>query len=328
MAPFPRARKCRLIDLESRVPGMNVRSARLQADGRFTFSAVPPGRYTVSARATQMTSEGPAAPAMAAAMADSLDKMRAMAAAGANVGDPRTTDTLWAMAEVVVGGGPPPPVMLSLQRGMAVSGTVAFDGVAAPADLTRVRVMVTHAADGSGAIQAPTREAPVDATGRFTIRGVVPGRYRVSASGGLPAVSVLESAPFGGRDALDFFLDVRPGEDQMSGVLTFAPRLSELTGLVQDATGKPATDYTLVVFPADYGYWLPSTRRIQATRPASDGRFSLNNLPAGDYRLVAVVDAEPGQWFDPAFLRELLPGSMAVTLAKGEKRTQDVRTAK
>ena len=107
--------------------------------------------------------------------------------------------------------------------------------------------------------------------------------------------------------------------------VTFAPRLSELTGLVQDATGKPATDYTLVVFPADSRYWLPSTRRIQATRPASDGRFSLNNLPAGDYRLVAVVDPEPGQWFDPAFLRELLPGSMAVTLAKGEKRTQDIR---
>ena len=173
-----------MIDLESSVPGMNVRSARVQADGRFTFSAVPPGRYTVSARATQMTSEGPAAPAIAAAMADSLDKMRAMAAAGANVGDPRTTDTLWAMAESRRRRRPAAARdAVTCSAAWRSLATVAFDGVAAPADLTRVRVMVTQAADGSGAIQAPTREAPVDATGRFTIRGVVPGRYRVSASG-------------------------------------------------------------------------------------------------------------------------------------------------
>ena len=51
-------------------------------------------------------------------------------------------------------------------------------------------------------------------------------------------------------------------------------------------------------------------------------------MPPGEYRLVAVDDVEPGQWFDPAFLKELIGASMPVSLAPGEKRTQDIRTGR
>jgi hypothetical protein len=70
---------------------------------------------------------------------------------------------------------------------------------------------------------------------------------------------------------------------------------------------------------------MPGARRIQATRPATDGRFSFRSLPAGDYRLVAVTDIETGQWFDPAFLRPLLGASIGITLAEGEQKIQDIR---
>ena len=51
-------------------------------------------------------------------------------------------------------------------------------------------------------------------------------------------------------------------------------------------------------------------------------------MPAGEYRLIAVEDVEPGQWFDPAFLKELVGASLAVSLAPGEKRTQDIRASR
>jgi hypothetical protein len=60
-------------------------------------------------------------------------------------------------------------------------------------------------------------------------------------------------------------------------------------------------------------------------RPASDGKFSAKNLPAGDYRLVAVSDVAPDQWYDAAFLRSLVAVATPVTLAEGERRDLALR---
>jgi hypothetical protein len=95
-----------------------------------------------------------------------------------------------------------------------------------------------------------------------------------------------------------------------------------------DPVGKPAPGYTLILFAADGRFWTPQSRRIQTARPASDGRYAFRSMPAGDYRLIAVEDVEPGQWFDPAFLKELLGASLTVSLGPGEKRTQDIRASR
>ena len=62
-------------------------------------------------------------------------------------------------------------------------------------------------------------------------------------------------------------------------------------------------------------------------RPDTAGRFTFRQLPAGDYRLTAVTDVEQGEWFDPAFLEQLLNASIAVSLRDGEKKTQDIKVA-
>ena len=83
--------------------------------------------------------------------------------------------------------------------------------------------------------------------------------------------------------------------------------------------------FTVVAFPVDPRYWAPSSRRIQAARPATDGRFTLRNLPAGEYRLAVVADVDTGEWFDPAFLRTLTTNAIAVTLTDGERKEQALR---
>jgi len=38
-----------------------------------------------------------------------------------------------------------------------------------------------------------------------------------------------------------------------------------------------------------------------------------------------VTDVEPGEWFDPVFLQQLLGASMRLSLREGEQKTQDIR---
>jgi hypothetical protein len=166
--------------------------------------------------------------------------------------------------------------------------------------------------------------AAVDAAGRFTIRGVMPGRYTIAVAAGAPAGYTMRSAVFGGQDVLDVPFELT-GQDQPSGgVVTFTTRISELGGMVLDGSDQAATGVTVIAFAVDERFWTPASRRIRAVRPASDGRYVFANLPPGDYRLVAVADVEPGQWFDPAYLRRL-GGSVTVTVIDGGTHTHEVR---
>ena len=232
-------------------------------------------------------------------------------------------ESLWGQMDLSVDGRPLTNVVLSLQRGFDVSGTFAFDGTPPlPPDLSRIRVQLTPVA--TAGVDAGAGSSATYTAGRFTLKGVTPGRYRLSASG-LPSGWMLQSAVFGGRDVLDTMLEVKPGDELSNGIVSFTSQSTELSGMLQDNSGKPVADYTIVVFASDRRYWTPMSRRIQAARPSTDGRFSFRNLPAGEYRLIAVVDPEPGEWFDPAFLDQVVGATMPVSLGDGERKVQDVR---
>jgi hypothetical protein len=138
---------------------------------------------------------------------------------------------------------------------------------------------------------------------------------------------VLESAIVGGVDIADLPIEIRPGESLTGAVITFMDRPTELTGRLQDASGQPASDYHLVVFPADRKLWTWPSRRIRTARPANDGTFVVRDLPPGEYLIAAAYDVEPGETSDPAFLDRLAPTSMKITLAEGERKVQDIRIA-
>jgi hypothetical protein len=235
------------------------------------------------------------------------------------------TPPLWAQLDVTTDGRTDPNLTVALQPGMSISGTIAFEG-GPPPNVSRMSVTLVpvggQAGSGELTIAPPS---PIDAEGRFSIRGVMPGRYRIVPSAGVPAGWSIKSSSFGGRDSLDLPVEVSPGQDVTGGVLTLTTKTAELGGVLQDATGQPAPGFTVIAFSSDERFWLPQSRRIQAARPATDGRFALRNLPPGDYRLAAVTDVEPGQWFDPAFLRQLAGASVLVTLGDGEKKQQDLR---
>jgi hypothetical protein len=319
------------------VPGLGTNNTRVGPTGQFVFNNVTPGEYVVQARS--ILREAVAAPANAAP----AQGRGGRGAQGA------IQQVLWASAPIGVNGQDVADVTLNLQPGMTVSGRVEFRGAAAPADASTVRVSLQSR--GSQTFEmGPNPPAQVDASGRFTIAGVAPGRYTLSASvgggggrggraggpagvapgrGGAGAAGswVLASASVGGRDALDFPIEIGPNEEVTGALLTFTDRTQELSGTIQDTAGRPTADFTIIVFPADARYWLPQARRILSTRPGTDGRFTLRGLPPGEYRLTAVTDVEPGEWYDPAFLGQLQQASIPISLAEGDRKVQDIRLA-
>ena len=139
---------------------------------------------------------------------------------------------------------------------------------------------------------------------------------------------MLRSAIVNGRDVLDAPLDITGGANFTGALLSFSTQRSELSGTLQTASTAPALDYFIVVFPSDASLWRPNARRIQSTRPASDGHFTFRDLPAGKYLMAAVTDVTPDDLSDATFLRQLVTSGFEVTLAEGEKKTQDLRIAK
>jgi hypothetical protein len=300
------------------------------ADGRFKYTTIAPGRYTIAARAGG--SAAAESSGRGAGRGVTMVSGSSQVFAGRGTASP---DTLYAIEEVEVSGFPVSGVTLQLRRGSRLTGRVVFDASTQPppADLTTVRVTVqpvdtsgsTVAGTTIGSSYAATQNATVGTDGTFEIPSLGPGSYRASVT--VPAEQSwwFRSAVIDGRDVLDASLDVTLGSDVSGAVLTMTDRRSQLSGTLTTAAGLPAPEYFVIVMPTDPALRTAGSRRVKSTRPATDGTFAFAELPAGDYLLVALTDVDPNEWQTPAFLATIAPGGVPVRIVEGEKKVQDIR---
>jgi hypothetical protein len=287
------------------------RRTNVAPEGGFIFAGVPPGSYTVAVTA-QTAGAGPSPRVGSVPAGPTISR----------------GPSHWALADVVVDGQDISGLTLQLQLGMSVSGRIVFEGTAATLDVTRIRVSMMQPMV-PGAVALGVAAVQPDATGAFTIHGISPGNYRLTAT--IPTLRAetqvwqLKSATINGRDTLDGLIELRAAADD--ALITFTDRTTEVSGSVQDAAGQPAPEYHVVLFSADKSHWTPLSRRIRSVRPGADGKYQVPNLPPGDYLVAAVNDIEPGEWFDHAVLDQLSRTAVALTIGDGEKKVQDLRLA-
>ena len=266
-----------------------------KADGSFTTTSLGPGDYTIFARTHPPISEA----------------------------------TMFASQDVTIGSGDPVSVTLTLQPAMTLTGKLVFDGVILkpPPDLTKVLVRFSS----RGGLSNNNGAAKVDAAGNFSIDGVSTGSFTLGAS--VPATGnatpdpprwSVASVVVDGRDVTDLPTEITQGASP-SAAITFTDQVSELSGTVLTGAGQRASDFFVVVLPADRRYWSQQSRRIGSARPDATGKFIFRGLPAGDYRIAATTDLIPGDLSDASALTALLNQSTPVTLALGEKRTFDLK---
>lgn len=283
-------------------------TATATPDGTFRIPAVGPGDYTLTARTTPP---------------------------GVVVTSPLGGPALWSEMKLSVSGVDLTGLTLRLEAGPSLAGRVAFaEGTSKPpADLTQWRVsLATPASLASrgpvmGSRFNPAPPIALNADGTFEIPGIPPGAFlfRLTGPGVGPTGWWMRSMIAGNRDLLDRIIEIRPGSPSMNVVVSMSDRHTELSGTLRTPAGQPGADVFVIAFSSDRTMWGPGARRVRAVRPDVDGRFSMPDLPPGEYLLGVVTDIDPDDWQNPAVLDQLVPASVKVTIGEGEKKVQDLQ---
>lgn len=301
MVRVPEGMRVQLLiaDADPSAPNPTTRLvARAGDDGRFSFRGIPPGSYTITARAFRSN-------------------------VPANLLNPEAD--LWGETGVIVAGDDISGVTVPLKPAITIAGRVAFeDSSLAPPQPGSLRIplpAISVSATGS----APMPTVLVEGSG-FFVGGVIPGTYRLSSlpRGVRSPIGPwwLKSIVVNGIELLDSELDLRESTEE--AVVRFGDRASELSGRVHHADGTPMTDGFVVVFASESRFWFHNSRRVAGIRLSNDGRYTVRNLPAGDYRIAVSSDIEVNEWFDPDALRALSRGAIRVFLSENETRVQDL----
>lgn len=247
-------------------------NAWTDVDGRFMFTDLPGGRYTLSvSKAGYVTTFfGPSGSSVVGVAPANLS-------AGSSID--RGDLTLW--------------------RGGVITGR-AFDDFGEPiSDVTVAALRIDYTQPGIRRISR-TRAAVTDDLGDFRIFGLLPGRYYIAATMGQTQISVTEP----GEDTQRFVASVRglaptyfPGTPDAAGAQAIqvqsgsttasidirlaATPLARLSGNVTDTLGRPATDVVVMLSstrPDDLVPW-------HVVDVDANGRFTFSNVAPGEYRL-------------------------------------------
>lgn len=196
----------------------------------------------------------------------------------------------------------------------SVTGIVICDDTGKPArfaTVTLTAVIVKNSRVESEGPLPPLENADTDLEGRFRMEAVEPGHYYAFATleGYLDPERAIDFAKLEGlasdeersleaiREWKDQMVEVTVSVHRSSEITIHLARASEITGTVTYDDGSPAIGmhFGLLRKTAANGWTgvglaLFSDWKIQSTSD-SHGRYSLTNLPAGEYKVCALLPA-------------------------------------
>jgi hypothetical protein len=245
--------------------------------------------------------------------------------------------SVWADQPVTVSGAPNQRVFVPTKPTMEVTGRILFDGNPTLLPGVRVFLTVNLVADRPNSrvdpVFLPEAFGHVDGAGRFTITGVMPGRYAFTVSGADARGWIFEGAtipgapgsPVAERDVFNLPFEVTDGLDITDASLSMTRAASTLQVMLRDEDDRPVFNLDVVLFAADPKYWHLASRRVLRARTRPDGAVTFENLPKGDYVAAAVAPASAPDWHTAAKLESLAATGTKVRLEASESRAVTVR---
>lgn len=276
-----------------------IEATSLTADGRFRFSNVPAGNYTIMAAPRSVDPERPLL----------------LAAQPVSVGPDDLTD-----------------LAVPLVSGSTVRGRLDFVGnapIPTASELSSFTVQLfpvdltpsTMARAGTtGRVGYP---ATVDATGQFTIEDVIPGRYRIAIGGKTAGWSTVASVAT--SDGIEYSRVALVGASAVTRMLVTVTNPDTATivaTLTFDAYADPSQT-RVVTFPSDPSLWREASRwPADLASPATSGTGTVKvQVPPGDYVVAAIPPGGPTFWTSVRYLKQLSARGVRVTVDAGETKT-------
>ena len=293
---------------------LEVAATATDALGRFTFSLVPAGQYTLLAQKVMpvAANNGVGGPPPAAGPPIAEAALGSSATQALTVGDQNVSG-----------------LTLSLRAGVRITGRAEFQGSSPQPDaarLNRLQIEVVRA-------EPLFRSAPiaprgiVDGSGQFIVPGVPAGPHFIRIPDAPPWS--LQSLTVDGRDAVEAPLTV--GANDIGDIaIIFTDRPAELSGSVRDGSGVVAPNASVFIFPRDRSRWRSArvaTRTVRALRVSRLGTFLAPNIIPGDYFVVAAPDDVASDWPDQELLARLAAAATSVRIDAGQKQTVTLKTA-
>jgi len=87
--------------------------------------------------------------------------------------------------------------------------------------------------------------------------------------------------------------------------------------VVKDRNGSGVGGATVVLL-------RPGGQRTPSSWTDQIGRFHMNSIPPGDYKIFAWADIEQGLWLDAKFMQACADKGVPVTVGEGSSGTVDV----
>jgi hypothetical protein len=304
--------------------GSETATTVVEPDGAFTFLNVPEGEYTILAQASVMDFTSGSASVR-------LPDAPGFPAGGIGVGSVEGVPGLsyltrngaasdfWGRTTVAVGGRDVTDVVLPMRRVVQIRGRVVLADGTAPPPRNHVRLSA-QPVDGDPSLGWPSGYTS-DATLSFTVGGLLGGTYLLEASS-FGTVSVVAN----GKDVTYTGFDASSGRAFDDVVVTVTDKLGEVGGRVADVR-SPRGTVAVIVFPVNrtrwtrYGWDPPDFRTVRA---ASDGSYLVENIPQGEYFVVAVDGSELDAWVDPKWLAQASAQAARLSIKWGEKKTLDL----
>jgi protocatechuate 3,4-dioxygenase beta subunit len=262
--------------------------AYIQPDGSFEFRNVPPGQYVIQAYRGRIRS---------------------------------SAEGEFAALPITVNGSPIRDLTVQTSPGSTISGHLSFDGAALPT--SRNIVLTALPADADLApLDGNFARADIHDDWTFEMSGISgPRRLRLLQA---PRGWGLSRILVNGVDVTDVPLPFGARNQSLADVeVVLTDRVSEVTGTVTDDRSRPIPDARVLVFATERDLWYDRSRFVKVTGSATDGRFTMRDLPPGNYYVVAVdrrrASEDNGEWMNPELLDSLTAGATQMTLSDGQK---------
>ncbi len=205
-------------------------------------------------------------------------------------------------------------VMLTSDQGTSIAVRWRWEGAAPlqPGEDWRLQLdpVTTCAGDERTLLEAP------DGSRQF--KHVVAGDYRLRTI--LPAGTYVKSIRLNGIDAMNGFSV--PTATAASLDIVFSNKASRIEGTVLDRTGRSMPGVEVVLLPIREADRTPE--RVVAVVTDQYGRFDLQSIAPGDYRLFAWEDVEPYAYYDADFVRPYTTAGTLIRVSESSRQSVQI----